>query len=53
LPPRLSKPPRRRIDIEELRRLTDGMPHQEISSADFIRWMRDTDRYRWTVSIRR
>ena len=40
-----AKRPRQRIDVEELRRLTDGMPCQEISSGEFIRWMRDTDRY--------
>jgi prevent-host-death family protein len=39
-----SKPPRRRIDIEELRRLTDGM-NRDIDSGDFMRKIRDDSRY--------
>ena len=37
--------PRQPIDFEALRRLRDSMPYQEQSAGEFIRWMRDTDRY--------
>jgi prevent-host-death family protein len=36
---------RKPIDIEELKRLTAGMPYQTESAGDFIRKMRDSDRY--------
>jgi prevent-host-death family protein len=37
--------PRKRIDIESLREMTVGMPKQPESAGDFIRKMRDSDRY--------
>ena len=37
--------PRQPIDIERLRALTDSMPMQEESAGEFIRRMRDEDRY--------
>jgi len=37
--------PRKPIDIAALRALTDGMPFQTESAGDFIRRMRDEDRY--------
>ena len=37
--------PRKPIDIAALRAVSDGMPFQEQSAGEFIRWMRDTDRY--------
>jgi prevent-host-death family protein len=37
--------PRKPINIEALRKLTDAMPMQEESAGDFIRRMRDEDRY--------
>ena len=37
--------PRRPIDVEKLKRVTDGMPKQDQSAGDFIREMRDNDRY--------
>ena len=33
------------IDVAALRKLTESMPIQKESAGDFIRWMRDTDRY--------
>ncbi len=36
---------RKRIDLEELRRLTDSMPEQPMPGGEFVRWMRDTERY--------
>lgn len=39
------RPPRRPIDIAELRVLTDSMPVQDESAGDFVRAMRDGDRY--------
>lgn len=38
-------PPRKPLDIEALRRLTASMPYQEQSAGDFVRAMRDSDRY--------
>lgn len=38
-------PPRKPVDLAELKAFTDTMPWQEQSAGDFIRWMRDTDRY--------
>lgn len=37
--------PRKRIDIEELRALTDTMPMQDTDAGEFIRKMRDEERY--------
>jgi prevent-host-death family protein len=37
--------PRERIDPEKLRAVTDGTPWQSESAGDFIRRMRDEDRY--------
>jgi prevent-host-death family protein len=37
--------PRKRVDPSELRALTDPMPPQAESAGDFIRRMRDDDRY--------
>lgn len=37
--------PKKPIDIEWLRSLTEGQPEQPESAGEFIRWMRDTDRY--------
>jgi prevent-host-death family protein len=36
---------RKPIDVEALRALTDKMPMQSESAGDFVRRMRDTDRY--------
>ncbi len=36
---------RRPVDVEALRRLTQGMTPQSESAGEFIRKMRDTDRY--------
>lgn len=38
-------PPRKPIDAAKLKALTDTMPFQEESAGDFIRRMRDEDRY--------
>lgn len=37
--------PRKRIDMSALRALTDSMPVQPEAARDFIRQMRDEDRY--------
>ena len=37
--------PRRKITMDELRAATDGMTYQEVSAGEFIRAMRDSDRY--------
>jgi len=37
--------PRKRIDVAALRVVTDAMPVQRESARDFIRRMRDEDRY--------
>jgi prevent-host-death family protein len=37
--------PRKRIDPSALRAMTDGMPLQSVSARDFVRRMRDDDRY--------
>ena len=37
--------PRKPIDIEALRKLTESMPMQTESAGDFIRRMRDDSRY--------
>jgi len=36
------KPP---IDVEALRKFTSSMPRQSVSAGEFIRRMRDEDRY--------
>ena len=37
--------PRRRIDVQALRALTDAMPLQPETAGDFVRRMREGDRY--------
>jgi prevent-host-death family protein len=37
--------PRKPILAEELRRVTENMPRQEESAGDFMRRLRDSDRY--------
>jgi antitoxin (DNA-binding transcriptional repressor) of toxin-antitoxin stability system len=37
--------PRKRIDVAALRAMTDAMPMQQEAAGDFIRRMRDEDRY--------
>jgi prevent-host-death family protein len=37
--------PKKPIDFEALRKLRESMPKQKQSAGEFIRWMRDTDRY--------
>lgn len=37
--------PKKKIDVEALRALTAGMTYQEESAGDFMRKMRETDRY--------
>lgn len=39
------KTKRQRVNAAELRKITDQMPIQEISAGEFIRAMRDGDRY--------
>lgn len=39
------QPPRRPVDVAALRTLTDSMPAQRESGGDFVRAMRDGDRY--------
>lgn len=39
------KTPRKPIDIAALRALTDSMPMQRQSAREFVRKMRDRDRY--------
>jgi prevent-host-death family protein len=39
------KPPRKAIDVALMRNLTDSMPMQPESAGEFIRRMRDEDRY--------
>ena len=44
---RLTAPvqPKRKIDIDALRRCAETMPYQAESAGDFVRRMRDGDRY--------
>jgi prevent-host-death family protein len=35
------EPPRKRIDLESLRRLRESIPYQEVSGVDLIRAIRD------------
>ncbi len=37
--------PRQKIDFDELRRFHEGQPMQTESAGDFVRRMRDEDRY--------
>jgi prevent-host-death family protein len=37
--------PRKPIDVTALRKLTDGMPPQAEPAGDFVRRMRDQERY--------
>lgn len=37
--------PRRTITVAELRAATEGMTYQDIGAGEFVRAMRDTDRY--------
>ena len=37
--------PRKRIDVAQLQAMTDAMPVQTETARDFIRRMRDEDRY--------
>jgi prevent-host-death family protein len=37
--------PRKPIDVEALRKLTEAMPRREESAGDLVRRMRDEDRY--------
>ena len=39
------KKPRKKIDVDMLRRITEGQSLQKQSAGDFIREMRDSDRY--------
>jgi prevent-host-death family protein len=39
------KKARKPIDFEALRKLTDSMPRQKTSAGDFMRKMRDAERY--------
>ncbi|WP_374625512.1 type II toxin-antitoxin system prevent-host-death family antitoxin [Devosia sp.] len=41
----VAEPPRKPIDVERLRALTANMTYQEESAGDFIRRMRDEERY--------
>ena len=40
-----AKPERKPINLEELRALTAGQPRQDESAGEFVRRMRDEDRY--------
>jgi prevent-host-death family protein len=42
---RVQAPPRKPIDFAALKALTDGLPRQKESARDFVRRMRDKDRY--------
>ena len=37
--------PRKRIDVDALRAMTNAMPMQEESAGEFVRRMRDEERY--------
>ncbi|MBA3448407.1 MAG: type II toxin-antitoxin system prevent-host-death family antitoxin [Pseudaminobacter sp.] len=37
--------PRKPIDFESIRKLTENMTYQEESAGEFMRRLRDTDRY--------
>lgn len=38
-------PLKKKVDAAKLRALTDSMPMQSIGGGEFVRHMRDTDRY--------
>jgi antitoxin (DNA-binding transcriptional repressor) of toxin-antitoxin stability system len=38
-------PPKKRVDIEALRQHLENMPMQQQHAGEFVRHMRDTDRY--------
>ena len=38
-------PPKTKVDIARLKALTDSLPYQEIGAAEFVRAMRDAERY--------
>ncbi len=38
-------PPRKKIDFTEIDALVARMPYQDVSAGEFIRQMRDSDRY--------
>lgn len=40
-----AKPAKKPVDIEALKRLTESLPYQDTSTGDFIRTMRDNERY--------
>ena len=40
-----AKKPRAKIDMEEIRRVRAMGPRQEIGAGEFVREMRDSDRY--------
>jgi prevent-host-death family protein len=40
-----AKKPLKKIDVEMLRKVTEGEPLQKQSAGEFIREMRDSDRY--------
>lgn len=44
MPPE-QKTKKKRIDVEALRKFTESMPWQPVSAGEFIRKMRDEDRY--------
>lgn len=37
--------PKKAIDFDALKAMTDKMTYQEVGAAEFMRWMRDTNRY--------
>jgi prevent-host-death family protein len=37
--------PLKPLDLDALRAFRETLPEQKVSSGEFIRWMRDTDRY--------
>ena len=37
--------PRRKMDIEEMRKIAAMGPPQGVGAGEFMRWLRDTDRY--------
>jgi prevent-host-death family protein len=44
VPPETSKP-KRRFDAKALAKMTEGLPKQRQSAGEFVRAMRDSDRY--------
>ena len=39
--PKKKKP----LDVDAMKALTDKMPKQPVNAGEFVRWLRDTDRY--------